>query len=177
MIKKIAFFIAYRDFRDEEYIIPRNIFEENGIEVKTISSQKGIAVGSQGVDVEVDYTFSEFKSSNFDAVVFVGGQGALKDFDNQTCYKIIKSFFNSGKIVSAICIAPVILAKSGILKNKKATVWYSDLNKESLKILEKNGVIFKGDPVVIDENIITANGPKSAKEFGEKIIERLTFFS
>jgi protease I len=58
------------------------------------------------------------------------------------------------------------LAKAGVLKGKKATVWSSPMDKSPIKILTQNGAIFENLDVVVDGNIITANGPQAAEEFG-----------
>lgn len=73
--------------------------------------------------------------------------------------------------MGAICIAPAILAKAGVLKGKKATVWSSLMDKSAVKILEKSGADYLPDSVVADGKVITATGPLAAKEFAEKIIQ------
>jgi protease I len=66
----------------------------------------------------------------------------------------------------------VILAKAGILKGRKATVWTSETDKSAVKILEENGVKYEKLPVVSD-GAITADGPVSALKFAEKIVQML----
>lgn len=172
--KKIALVIAFRDFKDEEYFIPKEIFEEREVKVITASTERGVALGADGGEIKTDFLISELKPADFDAVVFVGGPGALKYLDNEISYKIIKETESCGKILGAICISPVILAKAGVLLGKKATVWSSPLDREPIKILKENGAEYVNEDVVIDGKIITANGPSSASKFGENIIELLT---
>ena len=171
--KKILMIIAFRDFRDEEYFLPKEIFEKEGFVVKTASTKKGTALGAEGEEVEVDFSLDEVDISQFDAVLFVGGPGALKYLDNEKSYQIAKETLNQEKILGAICIAPVILAKAKVLKGKKATVWSSPLDKTGIKILKENGAEYLAQDVVQDGKIITANGPQSAKKFAEKILENL----
>jgi protease I len=172
--KKIAMIVASKDFRDEEYFVPKEILEGAGAEVKTVSNQTGTAIGADGGEVEVDLLVSDINSANFDAVVFIGGPGCLENLDNENSYKVAKEIVSQDKVLASICISPVILAKAGILKGKKATVWSSPMDKSPVKILEENGAIFEDKPVVVDGKIITGNGPGAAKEFGEKIVEVLT---
>ena len=167
--KKIAMIIAFRDFQDEEYFISKEVFEKNGAEVKTISTKEGEAIGSQGGETGVDILLDDFKTSDFDAVIFIGGSGAPKYLDNETSYNIAKQAISEKKVLAAICIAPTILAKAGVLFEKKASVWSSLLDKNSIKILKGNGAVYQDKPVVIDDNIVTGNGPGAAKEFGEAI--------
>jgi protease I len=165
--------IAFRDFRDEEYFIPKEVLENSGAEVKTVSTEKGIAIGSQGGEANAEIILSALKVSDFDAIIFIGGPGAPKYLDNETSYKIAQDAVSQGKILAAICISPTILAKSGVLSGKKATVWSSPLDKAAVKILKDSGANYQSDWVVIDGRIITANGPDAAKDFAEAIIRVL----
>jgi len=171
MTKKIAIIIAFRNFCDEEYFIPRDIFLKAGLDVSTISSEKGIAIGGSGGEAEVDISFENFNFSEFDAIVFVGGPGAYKYIDDQSIWQIIRDAIKQGKILAAICIAPVILARAGVLEGRKATVWSSVMDKKPIHILEENGAEYQDKTVVQDGKIITANGPPSAQEFAETILE------
>jgi len=171
--KKIAMIIAFQDFRDEEYFIPRSIFLAEGAQVKTFSAKKGEALGSYGGTIEVDLALNDLKVSDFDAIVFVGGSGAAKYIEDDKCLQIAREAVSKDKILAAICIAPAILARSGILKSKKATVWSGKLDKSAVKILKEEGADYQKTSVVVDGNIITASGPQSAGKFAEAIVRRL----
>ena len=172
--KKIAMVVAFQDFRDEEYFVPKEILEEAGAEVKTASTKIGRALGADGGEVETDLLISEINMAEFDGVVFIGGPGCLENLDNENSYKVAKETVSQGKVLASICISSVILAKAGVLEGKKATVWSSPMDKSPIQILEENGVIYQDESVVVDGKIITGNGPGAAKEFGEAIIEVLT---
>jgi len=171
--KKIAMIIAFQDFRDEEYFIPKNIFFGEGLEVKTVSSKKGKAVGSYGGVIDVDLTLEDLKVSDFDGIIFVGGSGAAKYIPDEKCHQIARQAVSQDKVLGAICIAPSILARAGVLKDKKATVWRSAMDKSAVKILEEEGANYQSEPIVIDGKIITADGPQSARKFGETIVRVL----
>lgn len=171
--KKVIFVIAFRDFRDPEYFILKEILEKEGVEVKTASNKKGIAIGAEGGETEVDFLIKEIEPKNFDAITVVGGPGCLEALDNEKSYELIRKTVEAGKILAAICIAPVILAKAGVLEGKKATVWSSVLDRGPIKILKENKAEFVDEKVFQDGKIITANGPETAKEFGEKILKNL----
>jgi protease I len=172
--KKIVIIIAFRDFRDEEYFTPREILEKAGAEIKTASNKIGTAIGADGGEVEIDFLVSELNSAEFAAVIFIGGSGCLKNLDNEDSYKIAREAVFQDKVLGAICIAPTILAKAGVLSDKKATVWTSPMDKSAVKILKDNGAVFEDNLVVADGKIITGSGPEAAEEFGMKITELLT---
>jgi protease I len=170
--KKVVMIIAFRDFRDAEYFVPKEVLEKEGIEVKTASNKLGTAIGADGGDAQVDLLVSQINPADFDAIIFVGGPGALDALDNENSYKVARETVSQNKVLGAICISPLILARAGVLKGKKATVW-TDFTKSQAKILEKEGAIFEEKEVVIDGKIVTANGPKAAKNFGKAILELL----
>ncbi|MDD5551879.1 MAG: DJ-1/PfpI family protein [Candidatus Pacebacteria bacterium] len=172
--KKIAaIIIASEDFRDEEYFRTVEELSKNEIEKKVISTKKGIAKGADGGEVNIDLALEDFKVRDFDAIVFIGGPGALDELDNKRFYRIAKEAVLKKKILAAICISPTILAKAGVLEGKRATVWASTLDRQPIKILEDNGADYINESVVQDGNIITANGPQAAVEFGKKIVRNL----
>lgn len=170
---RVAVVIAFRDFRDIEYFIPRDILRRAGAQIVNVSSQKGIAIGADGGEVEVQLVASDFRIEDFEAVVFIGGPGMVKKLDDESFQKIAKDTVEAGKVLGAICISPVLLAKAGVLEGKKATVWSSPLDKSAVKMLKESEAVYQDEEVVVDGKIITANGPGAAKKFAEKIIEVL----
>jgi protease I len=171
--KSIAMVIAFKDFRDEEYFVVKDLFNVAGGVVKTISTEKGTALGADGGQVAVDFSVSEVNLDSFDAVVFVGGPGTFEYLDNSTVYDFIKSAVAKKKLVAAICAAPAVLAKAGILNGKQATVWTSPMDKSLVKILEDNGASYVEKQVVVDGMIITGSGPEASDAFGMSVIEAL----
>ena len=172
--KKAALIIAFEGFKDEEYLKTKEKLEEAGIEVKTFSNLSGTAKGADGTEVEIALTLRDLNIDDYDAIVFIGGPGALENLDNDQSYQIAQEAVSKNKILAAICISPVILAKSGVLNGKRATVWSSILDKSPIVRLEENGAMYVNQPVVVDGNIITANGPQTASQFGEAIAEKLS---
>ena len=171
--KKAVMIIAFKDFRDQEYFVPKEILEKAGVEVKTASNKKGLAIGADGGEVNVDLLIEEVEPKNFDAIIFVGGPGCLSNLDNENSYQLARRTVEENKVLAAICISPVILAKAGVLKDKKATVWSNAFDKSPIDILKENGAVYQESDVVVDGNFITANGPSSAEKFGKLIKEAL----
>jgi len=167
-MKKILMIIAPKDFRDEEYFIPKEKFEKSGFSVITASAEKGKCLGKLGGTANASMSLNEINTDDYDAVVFVGGGGSSVYFDDKKAHDIAKSFYRSGKVTSAICIAPMILVNSGVLTGKKGTVFPSEIDN-----MKNGGVIYTGKDVEVDGTIVTANGPAAAGAFAGKIIELL----
>jgi len=129
MEKKILMVIAFRDFKDEEYFVTKEVLENAGFTVETTSSRSGIALGVDGGEVEIKILPKDIKVTDYAAVVFVGGPGISTEITNSDFQLLAQEFNQEGKIVAAICLAPELLAQAGLLKNKKATVWSSPLTK------------------------------------------------
>lgn len=165
---KIVMIIAPSQFRDEELFETARELERNGHQVSVASRELKLCRGSKGKTTMPDLTIDMINLSQTDALVFVGGGGAQEYFEDMKIRKLVLDVYNAGKIVGAICIAPVILANAGLLKGKKATVF----NSEAAHLVEK-GAIYTGEPVTQDGRIVTANGPASSVGFGHKISELL----
>ena len=161
--KKAAMIIAFKDFRDEEYFVPKEILEKAGAEVKTASNKIGTAIGADGGEVKVDLLVSEINPTDFYAIIFIGGPGCLKNLDDESSYRVAQETVSQNKVLASICISPVILAKAGVLEGEKATVWSSVMDRSPIKILQNNGAIYEDKRVVVDGKIITGNGPGAAK--------------
>ena len=166
--KKMLLVIAPKDFKDVEYSSTREKLEENGIQVEVASIQTGTAVGADGMEVEVEKQVSEVDPNDYSGVAFIGGPGMAQIVGDDTLQNTARRFYEAQKITSAICIAPVILANSGILENKEATVFPD--GEEQLK---QAGAQLKDKPVVVDGKIVTGNGPDAAEEFGRTLAEEL----
>lgn len=166
--KSILMIIAPNNFRDEELLRPKEIFENSNAQVTIASKTVTTANGMLGATVDVDKDISEINVADYDAIIFVGGTGASQYFDDLTVQSIAKESYNQGKLVGAICIAPSILANAGILEGKRATAFSSEADN-----LRNNGAEYTGESVTQDGKIITGSGPEAAVEFGTTIVENL----
>jgi len=170
--KKIVLIIAFRDFNDEEYLIPKQALEAAGFKTVTASSNPGEAIGSYGAEATIDLLMKDLEVKDFTAIVFIGGSGSSKYFEDPSAHRIALEAVLEGKLLAAICIAPAILARAGVLKGKNATVWSSGFDKSFINILKKEKANYMAEPVVTDGKIITAFGPTAAKAFAAEIIAR-----
>jgi protease I len=115
--------------------------------------------------VRADVDLFNINAKNFSAIVLIGGKGSKDYWDNETLHKIARNFQSAGKIVAAICSAPIILARAGLLTNIPATCWSEDKNE-----LIKLGINYNDRSVISERGIITSDGPSSAEQFAETIL-------
>ncbi|MCH7759391.1 DJ-1/PfpI family protein [Patescibacteria group bacterium] len=169
----VLLIIAAEGFQDLEYQGTRKALEEKNIKVTVASSIKGKAIGKFGQEVNIDQTIDQVEVNDFEAIVFIGGPGAVEYINNVAAQQLAQAAIEKDKVLGAICIAPSILAQAGVLKDKKATVWSSDLDQSNIKILKDQEVEYVDQSVVVDGKIVTANGPAAAEEFGQTIAELL----
>lgn len=167
-MKPVLMIIAPVNFRDEELFDTQEEIEKAGFKTVIASLSKGVCSGAGGKTAIAAISLDEVKTADYEAVVFVGGFGSSVYFDNHTAQQIAKDFSAAGKLISAICIAPIILGKAGLLKNKQATVYET----ESATI-QSAGASYTGAPVTRDGLTITGNGPASSREFGKTIAATL----
>ncbi|MCK4255559.1 DJ-1/PfpI family protein [candidate division WOR-3 bacterium] len=167
----IVFVISQKNFRDEEYLIPREIFEGLGAEVSVASEDTTTAIGMLEVSVKPDMRLDDISLKDFDVIILVGGSGSVVFWGNEHLHKNLIEAADSGRIIGAICLAPGILARAGLLKERKATICASPGAK---KLFEEEDVIYTGNEVERDKNIVTADGPAASKVFADEIISVIT---
>jgi protease I len=165
---KILLVIVNQGFRDEEYFDTKEVLEAGGVKTVTAGLKKGQCQGSQGGAAQAELGIDEVKAAEFDGVVFVGGQGMIKQTRNPELIELAQDFARAGKVVSAICIAPEILAHAGLLKGRQVTS--TPMAEDTLR---NAGADFKGGTVVSDKRLITGEGPSAAREFGKAILAEL----
>jgi protease I len=169
---KVLMVIAQRGFRDEELIEPMKLFKENDVGVEIASISLARATGMFNTAIQPDLTLRDVDVNEYSAIVIVGGIGAPVLSNYKELTNILKTAKDQDKIIAAICLAPMVLAKAGVIWRKKVTVFPTD---ESLSALQEAEAKYLELPVVVDGKIITANGPDAAKEFGKSIIGKLKF--
>ena len=162
---KRVLFVIYSRFEESEYGIPRAILEDKGAVITVASSSSDVLAGHQGMEVKPDVVLNDVHAADYDAIVFIGGYGY--NVDDPEAQRIAQEAVTEGKLLAAICIAPITLAKAGVVDGKRVTAsaWFSEL-KEA-------GAIISATYIERDGLIITADGPIAAREFGEAIAAAL----
>ncbi len=170
MTKKIALVVASKGYQQDEYNETYKVLIKAGVTVVTVSDKLGDAVAHDGSTTRVDMTIDQVQPALFDGLFLIGGRGAMrgKCLDTPVVSKLLNEFLTLNKPYGAICVSPRILAQAEVLRNKKATAWNDDGLTE--QVFADHGVIFVHDAVVVDGNVVTANGPQAAQAFGQAIL-------
>lgn len=166
-VPNVIMIIAPGSFRDEELFETKELLEDEAT-VQVASTTTEEVTGMLGGKIKPDMLINAIEYEDVDALVFVGGTGAVKYFNDEVVLKMAGEIYERGGILAAICIAPSILANAGVLEGKRATAFPSE--KENLK---EKGATYTGEGVTRDNRIITAQNPDFIKPFAKEIIKAL----
>lgn len=158
-------FLPKKDFNEEEFSIIKKRLLKAGKQIFVTSDDHSVCSGSKGMKVKSDTSFYNVNVNNFASLILIGGLGGRTYWKNVSLHKIVKSFYEVQKVIAAICSSPIILAKAGILQNKKATCYSEDKME-----LINAGIDYQDRNIVIDGNIVTADNVYSALQFAEAIL-------
>ena len=162
----IYMFLA-EGFEEVEALAPLDLIRRAGLPIKTVGVGSKVVVGAHGIPVTADMTASELSDSDADMVILPGGMPGTKNLDaSETVHKVISDAVKKGAYLCAICAAPMILGKLGLLVGKRATCYPGF--EEYL-----SGAIVTSERVVVDGKVITAKGMGTAVEFGLAIVSVL----
>jgi protease I len=170
--KKVAILVA-DGFEQSEMTGPWEALEEAGADVDIISPARGEVKGwlhdKWGKSFPVDVPLSEAKPERYDAVVLPGGvMNPDKLRRDETALKFVRSFFDAGKPVGAICHGPWTLIDAGIVKGRRMTSYHtiqSDLKNAGAQWIDKE--------VVTDNGLVTSRKPDDIPAFCDKLIEEI----
>lgn len=166
---KVLMVIAREGFRDEEYFKPKAALEAAGHLVVTAAGQAGPARGKLGGQATAGLPLAGVKLEDYAGLVFVGGPGATGYFEDSQALDLAARAWSRGLVVAAICIAPGILARAGVLAGRRATVFPG----EEVDFMKAAGAEYQDRPVVVDGRLVTANGPEAADDFGRALVRAL----
>ena len=159
----IAIMIA-DGFEEIEALTPVDILRRAGLDARMVAVGSKVAVGSHGIAVVCDMTADEVNLDEVTAVVFPGGMpGSLNLDASPYSDKFIEAVNKNRGRLAAICAAPLVLGRRGLLDGKRA-ICYPGFEKE-LK-----GAIIENAPVVTDGNITTAIGMGAALPFALELV-------
>lgn len=165
--------LATHGFEQSELDVPHAALQKAGATVDIVSPEAGEIKGWQNKDwgrsVAVDRTLDQVMAEDYDAIVLPGGQmnpDTLRG--NDKALGLIKSFFDQGKVVAAVCHGPWLLIDTGIAKGRKVTS-YKTIKQDLINA----GASWQDAEVVTDKGIVTSRKPDDLPAFVAKIIEEV----
>jgi len=165
--KKVLMVIPQTQFRDEEFFEPKKIFEAEGATVTVASTTARTCHGIQGGTVQSTVAIADAKSEDFDALVICGGPSVPQFFWNdKKLGELATAMSAAGKVIAAISLSTVVLAKAKLLVGKLAPVYFLP---QAIQELKTGGATYVDDPLVIQEKLILAEGPTESARFGQAI--------
>ncbi len=162
---KTSYIFLSDSFEEIEALAVVDILRRAEIPIETISMNKTLEVhSSHGVTILADKLFDKSLCSEAQLLILPGGSTKLNEYDELK--ELLLAHNGVGGSIAAICAAPMVLGGIGLLEGKRATCYVGF--EQYL-----TGAILADEPVVIDGNIITANGPASSLKFAYAIVESL----
>ncbi len=171
-IKKGVFYLVYvflaQGFEEIEAISVIDILRRADVTVQTVSISNSKEVeAAHGITILADITLDEVDIELADMIFLPGGMPGSRNLaKSDRLLEIIKQAYDSEKYVTAICAAPTVLAKAGILKGKKA-ICYPGFEAEL------TDAVIHDDLVVRDGKILTSKGPGTAMLFAYALVDIL----
>lgn len=155
-------------FEEVEALTAVDVLRRASIDVKTVSVTVAKTVtGTHGVPVTADLLYEEAQYEECDMIVLPGG---LPGADNLQAHEglcaHIKCFAENGKMLAAICAAPMVFGHCGVIDGRRATIYPGMEDRLT-------GAEATGERVTTDGNIITGQGPAVAMEFALAIAAKI----
>ncbi|SMO81380.1 4-methyl-5(b-hydroxyethyl)-thiazole monophosphate biosynthesis [Saccharicrinis carchari] len=166
-MKRVFIFLA-EGFEEIEAITPIDVLRRAQIDVTTVSiSDKREVHGAHKIPIVADVVFADADFSGADLLVLPGGLPGSTNLNEHIALKeLLVDFSNKGKLIGAICAAPLVLGGLGLLKDKTATCYPGVEGKLT-------GAKHTGAPLEVDGNIVTAKGIGAAMKFALQLVSML----
>ncbi|ADE13242.1 DJ-1 family protein [Nitrosococcus halophilus Nc 4] len=146
-----------------------DLLRRAGIQVVTAGLDEQVVTASRGTRLIPDTSLDKVVQQEFDMVVLPGGQPGADNLNaDPRIHALLKHTVERGKLTAAICAAPTVLAKAGLLDSKRATGYPGFLDKLNLPT-----TTLEDQAVVVDGPVVTSKGPGTAMDFALTLIELL----
>ncbi len=152
-------------FEETEALVPFDVLHRGKQQVVTVGVTGEYVTSSHNITVKADITLDEAEIGKADMVILPGGMPGTEHLDASDKVKeIVRQAYDDKKFVAAICAAPMVLGKMGLLKGRHATCFPGF--EEYL-----DGAILEHEYAVRDGHVITARGAGAAYQFGFMLLE------
>lgn len=164
---KVYIFLA-DGFEEIEGLTVVDLLRRAGIDITMVSITGKLEItGSHGIIVKSDILYDKADFSDADMLVLPGGKAGTENLAaHEGLDRLLRDFASKGKQLAAICAAPSVLGRKGLLAGKKA-ICYPGFEGYL------NGAAITDEAVVTDGNVITSKGMGTAIDFALAIIRKL----
>lgn len=160
---KNALLMLADGFEEIEALGTADVLRRLGINVCIAGLHEGLITGAHNMAIAVDVELSEVKKEHFDAVILPGGMPGAANLDNSSDVSEVLAYaVKNNSVIAAICAAPFVLAKRGLLNGRRFTM-YPGFDAML------NGLHYTDAPAETDGNIVTGKGPGAVFEFARSI--------
>ncbi|MBM3332367.1 DJ-1/PfpI family protein [candidate division WOR-3 bacterium] len=166
--RTVLIYLPQQLFNEQEFEPALRRLSLAGIETRLAAADSGVAVSMSQLVVGLDLALRDVGVADYAGLVLIGGSGAAVHWDDSLLQATCREFTNSGKVVAAIGIAPVTLARAGVLKGRRATAFR---DRTTVDWLRQAGAKYSFKGVVADGNFITAASSGQAQAFGQAVAD------
>jgi 4-methyl-5(b-hydroxyethyl)-thiazole monophosphate biosynthesis len=153
------------NFEEIEAISIIDILRRADLNVTTAALGESLQVkGAHGITVHADAKWADVGAATYDAIVLPGGPAYQTLMAHEGVLAAVRRHNDAGKVTSAICASPAVLAHAGVIKGKRVSC-YPSVEEEVAKVAK-----LTQRAVVVDGNIVTSRGPSTAVAFAIALI-------
>lgn len=161
-MKKILLLLA-DGFEEIEALGTVDILRRLGFNVVTAAIKSGEVTGAHNIKVSADVVLQDVMRDDFDAVILPGGMPGAANLDaDSNVSAVLNKAAENNAVIAAICAAPFVLAKRGLLNGRCFTMYpgFDD---------ELGGLKYTDNPAEVSGNIVTGKGPGAVFAFARAI--------
>ena len=171
MSKKALFIIPPERFNEDELFKPKEALEQAGVAVTLASTKTGEIIGDYNGKATAELIFKDAIPAEYDVVAVIGGSGTNDHlWNNADLQALLKQAHKQKILLCGICAGSVAVAQTGLLSGRTAACYPVDVQKDQL---QSHQAEYVAQHVVVHSDIITADGPDGAQEFGEALVQAL----
>jgi 4-methyl-5(b-hydroxyethyl)-thiazole monophosphate biosynthesis len=154
-------------FEEIEALTIVDVLRRAKVDVVIAGLQPGPVTGARKITILPDTSIDMISADGFDMIVLPGGQPGTDNLNaDPRIHSLLADFYSDGRLIGAICAAPIVLAAVGLLEGKRTTCYPSYVDR-------LGGAVYEDRPVVTDGTIMTSQGVGTAISFALAIVARL----
>lgn len=155
-------------FEETEAVAVIDVLRRADVEVVVAGLEAGAVRGSHGIEILTDAELSDLDPGDFDLIALPGGMPGTRNLmEDERVLAAVRTLHGSGRTTAAICAAPMVLARAGVVDGVPVT------SHPSVRAELGTAVVRDAPRVIRSGNVVTSQGPGTALEFGLALVEEL----